>query len=468
MLFLKLIGLVCFTLIPLSTFAQQSSNEDQTNVSITIYNNNLGLVKDTRSIQLQSGTNELKFMDVAEKINATTVHIKSLTDPNKLKVLEQNYEYDLLNPSKLMEKYVGRTVHFITQDPETKLEKTTQAKLLSTNGGPVYQVDGQIMLKMPGRIVFPKIPENLIANPTLIWLLDSKKSGTQKIEASYLTDGIQWSADYVVVLNQQDSQGDLSGWVTINNNSGATYQKASLQLVAGDVQRVAPTRNMQERHVRYMRRQAEASQFQEESFFEYHLYTLDRKTTIKNNQTKQISLLNTSGVPIQKRFIFNGQNQFYRNPIPNMPKQKVGVFLEFENKTKNNLGMPLPKGIVRVYKKDRNGGLQFIGEDRIDHTPKDEKITVKMGEAFDIVAQRKQTDFKKRSDKIFEMAFEIEIRNHKKENISVEITEPIGGDWEILDASHPHDKTKAFELKFDIAVSKNGSETLSYRVRVRH
>ncbi|MFQ5960946.1 MAG: DUF4139 domain-containing protein, partial [Candidatus Methylomirabilales bacterium] len=359
-----------------------TTGEHQQTVAVTIYNGNLGLVKDIRKIQLPTGIHDLRFMDVAAQINPATVHLKSLTDPRKLRILEQNYEYDLLNPQKLLEKYVGKKVTLWEKNHYTGEERQVDALLLSVNGGPIYQIDGAIYLNYPGRVILPAIPENLIARPTLVWRLKNSLPRSQVIEASYLTKGITWRADYVLTLNANDDHGDLAGWVTIDNRSGAPYRNAVLKLVAGDVNQARGEREMADA-LRGMaaKSAAEAQTFQEEGFFEYHLYSLDGKTTIKQNQSKQISLLSAAEIPIRKDLIYYGAQHYYRNrygkPISN---QKVGVYLEVANSKKNHLGIPLPKGVVRVYKADRSGSLQFIGEDRIDHTPKDEKIKIKMGE----------------------------------------------------------------------------------------
>ena len=372
-----------------------STLKDQQDMAVTIYNSNLGLVKDTRLIDFKPGIHELKFMDVAAKIDPTTVHIKSLINGSSLNVLEQNYEYDLLSPQKLLEKFVGQTVQLATINPETKKEEIVEATLFSTQGGNIFQIGDKIHIGHPGRILLSRIPENLIPQPTLVWMVENRLSKPQKVEASYLTSGINWKADYVAVLNQLDTSTDLTGWVTIDNRSGATYQNALLKLVAGDIHRVQAEKRMD--YAKPMAAAKEASpQFKEESFFEYHLYTLDRRTTIKDNQTKQMALLDANQVPIKKLFIFSGQPQYYYYQMTrSSDKQKIGVFLELENSKKNNLGIPFPKGTIRVYKEDKDGSLQFVGEDKIDHTPKDEKFKIKIGEAFDVVGERVQTDYKR-------------------------------------------------------------------------
>ena len=445
-----------------------STLKDQQNVSVTIYNSNVGLVKDTRLIDLKPGIHELKFMDVAAKIDPTTVHIKSLTNGTGLEVLEQNYEYDLLNPQKLLEKYVGQKVQLATLNPQTKKEEIVEAILLSTQGGNIFQIGDKIHIGHHGRILLSKIPENLIPQPTLVWMLENRSSKPQKLEASYLTSGINWKADYVAVLNKLDTLTDLTGWVTIDNRSGATYRNALLKLVAGDVHRVQSEMRMD--HARPMAAAKEASpQFKEESFFEYHLYTLDRRTTIKDNQTKQMTLLDANQVPIKKRFIFSGHPQYYYyRHDQRSAKQKVGVFLELENTKKNNLGIPLPKGTIRVYKQDKDGSLQFVGEDRIDHTPKDEKFKIKIGEAFDVVGEKVQTEYKHLGYNLYEVAFEVSLRNHKKEDIKVLVEEPIPGDWEMLSNTHSYEKLSAHLIRFDVPVAKDKEVKVKYRIRFRY
>jgi hypothetical protein len=464
------VTLITFLLSIQTSFAAPltSTIKDQQNVSVTIYNSNVGLVKDTRLIDLKSGTHELKFMDVAAKIDPTTVHIKSLTNGTGFDVLEQNYEYDLLNPQKLLEKYVGQKVQLATMNPETKKEEILEAILLSTQGGNIFQIGDKIHIGHPGRILLSKIPENLIPQPTLLWMLENRSSKPQKLEASYLTSGMNWKADYVAVLNKLDTLTDLTGWVTIDNRSGATYQNALLKLVAGDIHRVQPEMRMD--YARPMAAAKEASQqFKEESFFEYHLYTLDRRTTIKDNQTKQMTLLDANQVPIKKLFIFSGSPQYYYYQMDQgSNKQKIGVFLELENTKKNNLGIPLPKGTIRVYKEDKDGSLQFVGEDRIDHTPKDEKFKIKIGEAFDVVGERVQTDYKRLGRNLFEVGFEVSLRNHKKEDIKVLVEEPIPGDWEMLSNTHSYEKLSAHLIRFDVPVAKDKEVKVKYRIRFRY
>src|SRR5262245_14508513 len=451
-----------------------STIENQQNVAITVYNSNLGLVKDTRALRLPEGASQLRFMDVAQQINPATVHIKSTTAPNALEVIEQSYEYDLLNPQKLLDKYVGKELTLVLRTVENNTDKLspTRATLLANNQGQVWQVGDQIVINPTNiaEIRFDRLPQDLIAKPTLVWSLNNTGAQEHTVEASYLTQGLNWRADYVVVVNQNDTKADLNGWVTINNNSGTAYRNAELKLVAGDVHRVRETQAMAEQDLRMARAQAAGQpQFQEQAFFEYHLYTLQRPTTMKNNETKQINLLSAANFNVKKELVLNGQPYYfqgYNNPGEPI-KEKIGVFVSFKNSKENSLGQPLPAGIVRVYKADSSDAQQFVGEDRIDHTPKDETVRVKLGDAFDVVAERKQTDYKAIARRVFEYAYEIRIRNHKEEAVTVVVNEPIGGDWEIVNSTFPAEKTAAFAARFNVPVAKDGEAVLSYRVRVK-
>jgi hypothetical protein len=438
---------------------------DQREVMVTIYNGNLGLVKDVREARLEPGAIEAHWADVAAQIDPTSVHLRSLSDPAGLRILEQNYEYDLLSSEKLMEKYVGRKVR-LYQGNGTYQE----AVLLSTRG-PVYDINGQIHMGHFGNVVLPALPENLVSKPTLAWLLRNTRPAPQRMEASYLTGGISWKSDYVMLINAADTRSDLTGWVTITNQSGATYRDAALKLVAGDVNR-APSRDEARRALEVAAKAAAPPladrEFKSEGFFEYHLYTLDGRTTIKDSQTKQLTLMSAADIPVEKRYIYYGSAGYHRTQygVP-MSNQKVGVYLDIRNSKENRLGVPLPRGRVRVYKADASGSQQLIGEDWIDHTPKDERVRIKMGEAFDVVGERVQRDWKRIAGNLYESEWEITLRNHKKEAVTVEVIEPLPGDWEMLRATHPHEKIQAFTVRFNVAVPKEGATTLAYRVRVR-
>lgn len=443
----------------------RSTAADRDAVSITVYNQNFGLVREIRSLDLARGTAALEFGDVASAIQTETVAIRPLSRA-PFRVLEQNYQYDLLSPQKLLEKYVGRTVKVYRWNESEGRDEVVEAEVLAVNGGTILRIGDEITFNYPGRIAFPEVPENLIAEPTLLWLLESGAE-RQRLEVSYLTGNLNWKADYVVVVNEDDTRGDLTGWVTLTNQSGATWENARLKLVAGDVRRVGGRAEMMEAALAVREAAADAA-FQEEAFFEYHLYTLDRPTTIENNEQKQVTLLEADRFGIRKKLIYYGAAHYYRGSYGHVESNaKVGVYLDFANSEENGLGMPLPAGVVRVYKEDSSGAQQFIGEDRVDHTPRDEKVRIKMGEAFDVVGDRRQMEWNALGHCTSESAWRIELRNHKDEEAEVELVEPIGGDWRILSSSHEATKLDAHTFKFEVAVPARDSVEVEYRVRVR-
>ncbi len=436
-------------------------------VALTVYNQDFALVRERRTLDLGSGSVALEFGEVAATVQPETVLVRSLAGADALRVLEQNYQYDLLSPEKLLEKYVGRAVEVYRWNEKLGRDEGFPAEVLSTSGGAILKIGDEITFNFPGRISFPEIPKNLIAKPTLVWSLASQKP-RQQLEVSYLAGRINWKADYVLLVNEKDTAGDLTGWVTLDNRSGASYENARLQLIAGDVHRVAPQpREVMMQEAVAMAR-AGAPQFEERAFFEYHLYTLERPASVLDREQKQLTLLEAAGVALAKRLVLRGEEQFYRAQYGDFaPNQKVGVFLELENRAENRLGVPLPKGVVRVYKADTDGGRQFIGEDEIDHTPRDERVRVRVGEAFDVVADRRQMEWKAISQCTSESAWKIELRNHKDEAALVDVVEPASGDWEILQSSHPQTREDAHTFRFRVKVPSRGSETVTYRVRVR-
>jgi hypothetical protein len=447
--------------------SRRSTAQQRDRVSITVYNQNFGLVREVRTLDLDGGRLSLEYGDVASSIQPETVHIRPL-DGGDVEVLEQNYQYDLLSPQKLLEKYVGRTVTVYRTNPVTGIDESVDAEVLSVSGGPILRIGDEITFNYPGRFGFPEVPENLIAEPTLLWLLDAPE-GRRQVEVSYLTNDLNWKSDYVMVLNEDDDRADLTGWVTLTNQSGASYDGAQLQLVAGDVQRVSGGRTeVRAAMMADAVREMESPGFSEEAFFEYHLYTLGRPANVLNNEQKQVTLLEANDFAVEKRLVFHGATPYYRGSYGQITAdQKVGVFLDFENSETAGLGMPLPKGTVRVYKRDGEGAQQFIGEDLIDHTPRDETLRIKMGEAFDVVGDRRQTDYTIVSRCVSESSWEVSLRNHKDEDVDVLLVEPVGGDWAILSSSHPATKVDAWTFTFEPGVEAHGETTVTYRVRVR-
>jgi hypothetical protein len=452
-----------------TTTEPSTTLNDQTDLAVTVYNSNIALVRDVRQLALPSGTFRLKFQDIAATVNPATVHFRSLTEPDKLSVLEQNYEYDLLDPAKLLNKYVGREVTLVRSymDNGTTKREEVKATLLANNNGPVWRIGNDIVTGVYAESYrFPEVPENLYERPTLLWSLENTGGRKHKVEASYLANNLAWNADYVLTVGRDDRAADLDGWVTLTNNSGTAFKNAKLQLVAGDLNRIAAPMSRAMDMVA-VAGAAKAEQFAQESFSEYHLYSLGRRTTIFDKESKQISLLGASAVPVEKIYVVEGQQFYYHNAQhPGSPlKDPVKVYYKFKNEEKSGLGMPMPAGNVRVYQSDSKGGVLFVGEDRINHTPKDESLTIHIGNAFDVVCERKQTDFKRISDRVWEMEFEITLRNHKDTPITVEVDEPVGGDWEMLSSTHKYTKTSAWAAQFQVPVAKDGTSVLKYRIR---
>lgn len=471
---LRLFVLLLCTGLPALAAAGEvrSTLDDQTGVAVTIYNQNLALVKDRRQVSLERGEHQLAFRGVSAQMRPETALLRNVAAPDDLQVIEQNFDFDLLTPRKLLEKYTGRQVKVARTNPATGEETIEEAKVLSTNEGVVLRIGDRIETEVAGRFIFDDVPDNLRDEPTLSIQLASRAAAPQQFELSYLTGGLAWKADYVAELNADDSQLDLLGWVTLTNNSGASYNDATLQLVAGNVNRVHQRRAAAADYQRVEAVIAEAESMREESLFEYHLYTLGRPTTIADRQTKQVSLLSAASVPVEKRLVLHGRQHYYHGQAGTVGRKlKPAVFVRFHNDEDSGLGVPLPKGIVRVYKRDSGGNAQFIGEDAIAHTAKNEWLRLKLGEAFDVTADKTQTDYRivERSDHrhVTDASYEIELRNAKPEPVEVFVREPIPGDWEMRKESEPHKKIAAGTAEWRITVPAEGTARLQYSVRVR-
>ena len=473
---LILLVLLLFTGYAVADAAEKISTlADQKEVAVTIYNENLALVKDKRTLTLPKGENTLAFREVSGKMRPETALLQSKSSKQDIVVIEQNFDFDLLTPQKLLEKYVGKNIGIVKTHPTTGEETVEEATVLSSNNGVVLRVGDRIETGFSGgRLIFPDVPDNLRDKPTLVMQLASKTDEPQILELSYLTGGLSWKADYVAELNSDESKLNLLGWVTLTNTSGTSYNNARLQLVAGDVHQVQPVFEKRMRgEMAEMAYAAEAPAMTQESLFEYHLYTLGRSTHILENQTKQVALMQAEKISSNKEYLLKGQNYYYRNRSGDLgSKIKVAVYLSFENTKTENLGIPLPKGIVRVYKQDKAGSVQFVGEDRIDHTPENETVRLKLGNAFDVTADRKQTDFKKlagfgRYNYVFESSYRIELKNGKDEDVSVRVIEPMPGEWEILSENLNHTKISSSESEWMVAVPAKNSAELLYRVKVK-
>ncbi|HUZ47622.1 MAG TPA: DUF4139 domain-containing protein [Terriglobia bacterium] len=453
--------------------AVTSTQADQQQVMLTVYNSNIALVRDVRRVHLPTGQIELGFSGVAPQIEPASVQVVSRTAPKDFSVLEQDYRYDLLDPQKLLKKYVGKQITLVrrvTENNSTK-EVPVKATLLADSNGLVWKVGDQIVTGMGAdHYIFPALPAGLYSKPTLVWLVNNRFSGPQTLEADYLTKSVNWTANYILTLPAEKQTAALNAWVTINNQSGTAFRDAELQLVAGQVHRAA-------QEVRPMMRMQAlkadtlgglAGGVTEQPLSEYHLYTIQRKVSLPNNDSKQISLLGSSSIKFEKTFQVNGQSYYYYSPLQGgQPvKEPVQAHIKFKNSEANSLGVPLPAGVVRVYQTDANGNLELIGEDNIHHTPKDETLNLYIGNAFDVRAERKQTDFERLGNNLYEEAFQITLHNHKTEPISVEVNEPLGGQWTILNSNYKYEKISAFSVRFTVPVAAGGNSVLTYRVRI--
>jgi len=445
------------------------SRDKRTDLAVTVYNEDLGLVRDTREFDVPSGESVVRFEDVAARIDAGSVSVRSVTAPKGLSVVEQTYSFDLMSPEKLLERFVGKDVELVESD--RLRERVTPAVLLSTAGGNVYRIGDRIALGHPGRVVLPNLPADLSARPTLRWRLANSGAARQKVEVSYLTGGLSWTADYVAQLRADDSAADISCWVSLTNHSGARFDDASLRLVAGRVNRAVPSPKVFGRamDMAVAQEAAAPARFASERLFEYHLYTLDRRTTLGEEETKQLQLLAANGVKLSKSFRIVGEPMWWRSRVGELERNvPVGVFLEFTNDGASQLGVPLPGGTVRLYKQDQSGAQQLVGEDELAHTPRDEKVVLKAGNAFDVVASRTQTDYRTVSTEPFqvEVGFAVTIRNRRKERATVTIREPIGGEWKVIESTHPPQKIDAATLGFEVPVPASAEVTVRYRAQV--
>jgi hypothetical protein len=484
----------------LSTAQVKQSASERTSVDLTIYNQNLALIREERTIHLEKGLNRVVIPDIPATIDGTSLHFSSLTDPSAVKVIEQNYQYDLVHQAKLLEKYIGKDVEFIRIDNESKKEYSVKGTLLATGwqpqpeynpyggGTPYYasgqmiaEINGKIEIGPSGRLLLPSLPEGLILKPQLEWLVTNSKQGEHQTEISYLAGQMTWNCTYVALLSSDDAQIDLTGWVTITNNSGTAFKNAGLKLVAGDVNLVkeASAGFAFRKSMNLAEADAAAQQFQQKELFEYKLYSLQRKTDIRNNETKQIELTSAKNIDAKKVFIYDGLSNQWRTWFNNysyreqasfgqQSNKKVGVFVTFKNEEKSGLGIALPKGKVRVYKRDDDGREQFVGEDEIDHTPKDEEIKLYLGNAFDITGEHTQQNFHVViSGHVVEETFEVKVRNHKSELVEVIVYEHPWrwSEWDIARSSAAWEKVDQTTIKFPVKLKKDEEKVITYTIR---
>jgi hypothetical protein len=452
-------------LVPISSGADPaerlSTSAEAERINLTIYNGGTSLVHDRRRVSLEAGTNTIAWRDVSGNMDASSAILEDLTAPGATTVVEQNFDFDLLKPTALLDKYVGHQVTIVHEKPQAGRPATETATLLSDNDGVVLKYADRIETGLyDSHIVFPSIPDNLRDRPTLVLALASEKAGTRDLDLSYLTEGLGWHADYVGVVNSDDTRMDIGGLVTLTNTTGTTFPNARLQLVAGNVNVVPPSNYALRTIV------AVPARPKQEDFFEYHLYTFDRPTTVANAQTKQVSLLTAKNVAIAKTLELRGGEGYYEAQAGDLGRNlKVGVYVTFVNKG-GDLGVPLPGGTFRIYKNDRSGTSQFVGSDRIDHTPHDQAVRLHLGDSFDVTANRKQTDFKGIGNCTFESSYEVAVSNAKDRAQDVLVVEPLPGTWSILAENFPHEKTSSTTATWHLSVPSRKTVTLNYTAHV--
>lgn len=449
-------------------------------VNITIYNQNFGLVRDIRGVELKEGINHVRLEDVAAQIDPTSVSLTSLTAPNAVTIREQNYQFDLMDPNTILGKSIGKNVKFrqfvdgqvreisgtLLNSPLTAVSDSNGNVSIHSAGLVVKTADG-VILNPEGQIELAELPPGLVSKPSLLWKLECNKPGKHDCEIAYQTGGLNWKCDYVTISNPDDTKADITSWVTLDNKSGAAYKNAGLKLIAGDVHRVQPQPRPYAMGGMMARAAEMAPQFKEQSFAEYHLYSLKDKTDLGNNETKQLTLFAANNVPTRKLFIYEPEAGAYDWTPDQTDPQKVKIKLEVQNTEANQLGMPMPKGKVRVYKKDQDGALQFIGEDTIDHTPRGEKLRVYIGDAFDLVGERIQTNVQQINKNTQRLSYTISLRNHKDTDVTITSVEHAGGVWKIVNSSQPFTKKDSKTFEFPIKVPANGEVKFTYDIDIR-
>lgn len=444
-----------------------TTSEDRTSLELTVYTSDRALIRDSRLVELPAGQSTLRFTDVADRILPATLHLSFSAEEHSPRVLEQLYSFDLLNERSLLDRYVGKTIKIIDYNRHHDRKDVLEATLLSNREGQILRIGDEIYLGHPGIRVLPRIPENLTAEPTITWLVENPGAGDHDITASYLTEGIRWRSDYTLLFVGDENRGNLSAWVTIDNRSGTAWRNARVSLVAGEVQHVNDSEVKGFGEMALMARSAAApDQFEEAPLFEYHRYDLKRTASIENNQAVQIGFIDIRDVPFQREYRVSSPRLFPRaSPSSAADQQSVEVFLSLSNDEKSSLGIPLPAGVVRLYQADKENQTWFIGEDRINHTPKDAEIRLRAGKAFDVTAERKQLEFRQVTTRVVETRWEVTVKNQKDETVTLVCIENLTGNWEILDSSHPFTIIDAFRVRFDLPVPPGETVTLRYTAR---
>lgn len=468
--------LVVLLSLPLAAFAA--------NPALTIYNQDFAVVRDTVPLDLKTGVNDIAFTGMTARAETDSVILRDPAGKVALQVLEQSYRNDPVSQALLLSLNEGKTIDFRVHEPN-KPDYTVQGRILRSgyaSGGaqtePVIEIDGKLQFSLPGQPIFPALGDDTILNPTMSWKLNASDAAKLDAELAYVTGGLSWHADYNLVAPEDGDKIDLVGWVTFDNRSGRTFRDAKIKLMAGDVNKIQPA--MPEASVArkfsvMAGADGESAPVTEKAFSEFHLYTISRPTTLRDNETKQVEFVRAQGVSAPRIYVYDGatmsygQFNFYRGQgeygIPT--NRKVWVLREFRNSKENSLGMPLPKGRLRFYQQDDDGSLQFIGENEIDHTPKDETIRVYVGNSFDLAGERRRTAYRvNEANDWLDEAFEIKLRNHKKEPVEIRVVEHLSrfDNWEIKEKSDDFRKLDSHTIEFRVTVKPDEERVVTYRV----
>jgi hypothetical protein len=484
--------------------------------AITVYNQNFAVVRDTVPLDLKAGTNEVKFTEVTYQLEPDSVILRDPAGKHKLRILEQNYRNDPVSQGLLLSLCEGKTVSFLIKGQNGKEDTVVQGKVIRSGylppiqqsprygqeyyyqqqvreqmGQPIIEVDGKLQFALPGLPLFADLSDKTVLKPTLSWLIETDQPGTFDAELAYVTAGMTWEADYNIVAPETGDVMDLIGWVTIDNRSGKAFENAKIKLMAGDVHKIQPPDAYAAMGAELGKAREMGPTVTEKAFEEYHLYTLARPTTLLDRQTKQVEFVRAAGVKSSTIYVYDGAKIDWRRwrgyPMENIRQDpsygtecnpKVWVMREFANSEENHLGMPLPKGRVRFYRQDTDGQLEFTGENTIDHTPKDERVRVYTGNAFDLVGERRRTDFRRDDGRgparpgmqpvnnWLTESFEIKVRNHKKEPVEVRVVEHLyrWTNWEITAKSDDYRKIDSQQIEFPITVPADEEKTVTYTV----
>jgi hypothetical protein len=505
--------LICLLLIagmaftpatPGAALAQGKAGDDAP--ALTVYNQSFAVVRQTVPLDLKAGTNQVEITEITSHLEPDSVILRDLKTGRDLHILEQNYRSDVASQGRLLSLYEGKTIEFLVPDKEgnrhlvpgkiirsgytphyqaysgygQQYYQAQQAYVAAGNGEPIIEIEGKLQFGLPGLPVFPALSNDTILKPTLSWLLQSDKPGATNAEFSYVTGGMSWHADYNVVAPVSGNLLEIVGWVTLDNQTGKTFPNAHIKLMAGDVNKIDPQNligGLAAKSAAFARDEVSAPAVTERSFDEYHLYTLERATTLYDRETKQVEFVRASGVPSQKLYVYDGvkleQNYsgYSRENIRDMENfgiqsnPKIWAMVEFKNSKENHLGMPLPKGRIRFYRRDTDGQMEFTGENMIDHTASDETIRLYTGNVFDAVGERKRTYYKiDRNAHWVDESFEIKLRNHKKEPMDIRVVEHLyrWTNWEIQKNSDAFNKLDSKTIEFRVRIPADGEKTVTY------